>query len=505
MDTYLVEPTVTGQVDVKARTIIVFFVVSFLVAVLSGIPDRAGAVYFLAKAALCFLLILSLVLPSRIGIPLWFILLIAGWDLMQSSSGKLNVGEYNTASVWRLQFGPIRSNMIMITCLFVMILKTGHLVLDRRLKRAIVWFVSVPVLTGVMYGGFTSFARAMELRPDIRFALMLVGTIILFCGFFRKYPEYLGIMLAVFIGALLGRHLCDLLYWMLGLGQTMWGVSRGSVDSAKSGVVFLLLFSIYLIVGRKKILIGTIMGLLCGLLVIVFGTRMIWITSVLCCAVLFYVLGVKKGFLAFPVVLLVVALSWATIKYVKPESVEALAKHVEKEHIRGSFLRKLGGLRYAEFINSTSMNIKRGAVLWGSGYGGYYTDHVIAFPANLVDAHPEYAAKEGTFFYCHNYFSQILFKHGVLGLIIITSLWLGPAWWCYRYAYDRMNPSMFNGILACLIAFIPNSMLNLYWSGKGNFISAFIIAVLITVVERQYREVTNVPQRYEMEYSQSQV
>ena len=111
-----------------------------------------------------------------------------------------------------------------------------------------------------------------------------------------------------FIGALLGRHLCDLIYWFLGYGPRLAGATRVSVDSTKSTVVFLVLLATFLLMNKKKLFVGTIIGLGSGLLVIAYGTRGIWVTSTVCLITLLYMLGAKKAMIMTPITIILLAI-----------------------------------------------------------------------------------------------------------------------------------------------------------------------------------------------------
>ena len=482
---YMTEAQSADPFHISAGRIATFFIFGLVICSLSGIRDVSAPMFIAARGLLAFILLVSILAPSRFGVPLFFLVLLVSTDIIQSSSEQVVYGEYNIASVWRLFVGPIRPSWIVFGASLILLAKNWTFFVDRRVKLAIIWFVTVPIFTGILYGGFRTFARSVEVPADIRLGLLLITSILLFVSFIRRNPDKLSLLLAVFIGGLLAVHLRDVIIWFLGRGPLLGGVSRASVDSAKSTIVFVLLFGIYLIIKRGRIFLGTIITLASLLLVIVFATRMIWLTSAFCCMLLVYLLGAKRLLIAVPVVLILTFGTWKLIKSVQITSLDVVTRRAQSFSTEGggNYLSRLAPLRYAEFINSSNTNFKRFAFLWGSGYGGYYTEEAAPFPHVLIDAHPEYAASTGQFFYCHNYVFHMLFKHGIIGFIIISLLWLGPAWVCYKYVFNRGDPSMFNGILACILAFVPNAMLNLYWTGKGLLINGFIIAVLIVVAE----------------------
>jgi len=483
------EPSSSYAVDIRGKHIFLFFILALIVSGLSGISDTSGGVFTAARVILGAALISSVLMPSRYGIPLFLALVLVAPDLTQSASEKAMYGEYNIASIWRFYIGPIRPSWILAACVIIQIIKTRPIALDKRTKGAIIWFVTVPVITGLIYGGFTTSVSSIEVLADIRFGIMLITGVILFHSFFRKHPDMLGFVMALFIGSLLGRCLVDIIYWLTGYGAVMGGVSRASVDSTKSTVIFVLLYAIVMIMRRKKFLLGPIIGIGCVLLIIVYGTRMIWLTSVLCCVILLYIFGAKRAVIAVPIVILLAFGSLKLVRWYQVESLEVVAERARTltGGGGGSYIESVDPVRYREIVNSMNTSTKRLSFLWGNGYGSYYTEEVISFPLSLLNAFPEYSAATGQFYYLHNFPFQVLFKHGIIGMVIILILWIGPPWECFKTAFNRRDPSLFMGVMGCFLAFVPSSMLNLYWSGKGMLLSGFIIAVLLSIVE-QYRQ-----------------
>jgi len=478
----------SNDVDIKSKHIIFFFILGLVVAGLSGITETSGLIFTVASRGLLVLLIASLIMPLRWGVPLFFVLVLVGPDLVQAEWEVSLYGRIEVASIWRQRIGPLRPSWIILGCSLIQIIRTMKPVLDSRVKRAMVWFLTVPFLTGFMYGAHTTVNAASEIIGDIRYALMLIAGAVLSHSFLRKHPKSVGVVLAAFVGGLLGRLFCDVVYWIVGYGPQFGGVTRVSVDSAKSTVVLALLFAVYLLVIRKRIFLGTVLGLSSGLLITVFSTRMIWLTAPMCCAILLYMFGAKRVIIVVPVVLVLAFASLQIIRRVRAESIEALSgrtlgfeRAISGEE-EGNFLQRLDPMRYSEILNSVNVSMRRFSILWGSGYGSYYRDDVVRFPRKLISAHPEYAGSTGQFHFVHNFLFHTLFKYGIIGAFIIWSLWL-PAWVCYRRVFNRGNPSMFNGLLACLLAFVPCAIINLYWTGKAVFINGFLIAIFLSICD----------------------
>jgi len=482
---YLADSVVLG------RHIVAFFLLGLCVYCLAGVRDSWGPLFLGARAFLGGLLLLSLVIPTRVGIPLFFLLLLVCPDLMQGSSEKSLMGEYRTASVWQFFLGPIRAGWIIGLATIVQALRTMSLPLNKRVTRAILWFLTVPVFAGFIYGGFSSFAWQIEVTADLKTPIQWICSIILFHGFFRRHPHLLGMMLALFLGASVAKFLGDFCFWLLELSGPAMGSSSVSADSAKSSIVLLLLLAIYMLMTARRVFLGCALGLACGVLIVLFGTRLIWITSLLCTSVLMLLYGAKRATILVPFAVALGLGSVGVLRAVYPDAFERLMPATESfsdEQSGSNILMRVDALRYGEMLNSLDTSMKRWALLWGNGYGSYYNDDVMAFPTQLTDAHPDYSAKSGHFFYCHNYVSQILFKYGLIGLIVITGLWVGPAFECYKVVFNPKHPHFTHGFVGSCIAFIPNAVLIFYWPAKGLFLGGFILAVFLSVNERHREE-----------------
>jgi hypothetical protein len=507
VDTYTApRPT---SFDIRIKHILLFFTLGLAIAGLSGISETAGPLYAVASRSLFLLLIASLLMPLRWGVPLFFILILVGTDLAQTASEVEIYGRVEVASIWRLKIGPIRPSWLIFGSCLIQIIKTLRPVLDSRVKRAIAWFATVPFITGYIYGAHGAVNAASETIGDVRYALMLIAGIVLFHSFLRKHPSSISVVIAALVGGLLGRHLCDVIYWFIGYGPQLGGVSRASVDSTKSTVVLVLLLAIYLVVGRKRLLLGAIIGLGSALLVVVYGTRLIWVSSVLCCVLFLYMFGARKAIILVPLVAILAFGSLKLIKSIRGEAVGVAAEKAEAFERavggeEGNFVQRLDPMRYSEILNSVNTNLRRFAILWGSGYGSYYRDDVVRFPRKLISAHSEYAAWTGQFHFVHNFLFQMLFKYGIIGAFIVWSLWLGPARVCYRTAFDREDPSMFNGVLGCLLAFIPAAVIHLYWTGKAVFLNGFLIAVFLSISDLYTRGAIEPAPEIEAEHSLAQ-
>ena len=480
--------------DISVRSLLRYLACGLALVALSDVPNNWAAFFLLAQAILAFLLFLTLLLPIRPAIILLLMLAIAGQDIVSSGNTSLN---YSTASIWQLHVGPLNPSMIVFGVLFWRLFKIRKKTdLPPFVKWLILWLATVPVIAGLIYGGFFSGHAGVEVPQDLRFFLMPITTLILFLSILKRDPRYLTTMLAAFTGVLVARHFVDLIYVIANVGPVIAeGVSRGSTDSAKGGIVFLLFLGLVVVIIQKRLFLGILITIPSAFLLVSYGTRNIWITFVLGIFVLLMFIGVRRSiiFISLGTVLFMGGIS--SLQMLNPQSAEVVfnrSKDITEGRRADQFsvlvdyniLSRIDQIRYAQILNVFDSAGRRHAYLWGTGYGGYYEDLVAGFPRNLPSTYPQYSLDEGRYFMTHSFSTQMFLKYGVLGMILIYALWFIPIYklfkiWQQRSMFTPDQPIILNSMILCIAAFIPTAMFQTTWSGKGLFINGLIIAATL--------------------------
>lgn len=457
--------------------------------------------YIAAKVIIGLLLIAVILLPIRRGLLLLLLLAATGNDIVSSSNFDSLGISHSTASIWQLNFGPIRPSWVMFGCILVMLAKSELTTVTKPVKHALLWFGTVPLITGLFYGGLFSDHATTEVAIDIKFPLMLLGSILLFQSAIKRDRQYFGLILAALIGGLLARHLMDLILFALNYGPSIAeGVSRGSEDSAKGGVVLLAYFGICLLFLHRRFFLGITIAIPSVLLLAAYGTRMLWITFLLGSILIPFLLDIRKQVFYILVLVFITIGGSLALHKINEDSAEVVlarskmiteGRSVDKfvVNVDYNIASRIDPIRYAENLNIIDYLENRLAFLWGCGYGGYYEDSVIKFSKDIQSSYPDYSFTTGKFYRAHGYPTHIFLKYGIIGLIIISSLWLIP-WFklCKFFRNTNMfstnKPNHLNSIVLCMAAFLPTAILQLYWSGKGLFINGIIVATYIEFTRR---------------------
>ncbi len=482
--------------DVSVRSVIFFFCCGLALVFVSDVPNIWGGYFVVARVSLAVLLFITLLLPIRPAILLMLLLALAGQDIVSSGNVSATDLDYSTASIWQMGLGPLNPSMIITALLIWRLSRIRKKIIPSFVKWAFLWFVTVPVIAGLVYGGMYSEHAGVQVAQDLKFVIMLLTSIVLFLSVMRGDRKYLSQVVAVFVGVLFARHLVDLIYVIANVGPVLSaGVSRGSEDSAKGGVVFLLYFGLILFVIQKRPILGILITIPSVILLVAYGTRNLWVTFVFGVLVLLLFTGVRRWLILVPVGVVLLSVGIWALRLVNPRSLEIVqvrsrsiteGRPVDEFAVRvqDNWLSRIDQVRYAQILNVFDSLGKRYAYLWGTGYGGYYEDSAVLFQHDLKSSFAQYSLDEGRYFRTHSFSTHMFLKYGLFGMIFIYALWFIPLYglfriWRRRNMFAANQPLMFHAVILCIAAFMPTAMFQTYWSGKGLFINGLIIAVAL--------------------------
>ena len=478
---------------VSAKRILQFFLIGCFLCLISDIPSGSGVPYLVAKGFLYAILFSTVLLPLRYGLTFLVLIAVTGQDIIQSNSEVADTGQFVMASIWQGRLGPLRPSWVVFAYCLALYLKYPVRVRDRLVVVAALWFATVPVLTSYLYGAFETNHASKHIITDLKLPVLLISSILLYSGYFRRYPNQIRDFVAAFVGSVLARHFVAFAYWFNDIGSVHAGVNRASIDSTKFTLALVFIIAVYLVLVRKRFMVGGLLGSATGMLMAIYTTRMLWLTTVLGTMITLLSMRLNRWALAIPVVGILGLCSVFVLQQLAPENAE-LASNKGNRFSSGlthsNFLEQLDPARYAEIINVLDTSVNRMAMFWGSGYGAYYTESARPFPPRMEDAFPQYMFDDGQFFNCHNYVVLMYFKHGLLGLILISSLWLIPGLKCFLIL-RKHPPTYFSILYSSLVAFIPTTIFTLYWSGKGDILSGFCIAFYMVFSEQYATRKTN--------------
>lgn len=487
--------------DVRLSSVAKYALIGAICVILSDTSDGTPTAFFVTRILLLGLLYATLVLPVRTGAILLVVISLAGQDIAATNRDDV---QHTIAAIWQISLGPLNPSAVFFGCLAYQLARIRLYRPPPTVSRALVWFLSVPIVSGLLYGGVFLDGGISEYLTDIRFPLILIGSLLLYGSLLRSHPQWTHELAAALVGVLLARHFIDLIYLATNYGpQALAGVSRSSVDSAKGAVNLLILIGLLTVVVRRADrLIGAALVVLFGALSLGYATRLIWVGLFLGVMVIVVMLGASRTVLMIAVTPFLIVAGAALLTTLNPGSALVAAGRgatvagarpaasfaVDVEY---NWLSRIDPIRYGEAINVFESLGRRRALLWGAGYGGYYEDRAVDFEERrMPTSFPTSMFQAGRFFNTHEFVTHVLLKHGALGLVLIASVWLVPGVALVRvlrYGRDFKDrrPTLMTIIVGALVAYLPTSMLQNYWSGKGLFLSGIVVALCIHVARER--------------------
>ena len=402
--------------------------------------------------------------------------------------------------LWALRFGLISPRLILLASLIRVALCQRSLHVDKTLRIPIFWLATVPCLTMLAYGNGHTPLGANPVLNDI----MLVGQFFFAIVVFRSVRFDRGALLSVLFASFLARQFMDLAHFAAGTGIEFGTTIRVSSDSAKATNVLLGYAGLMCFLTRKSF---WPLLLFFGSLILLFGyqTRL---------DLLFFCIGVLMALLLrFSIFTTVIGVGTLVAALFLAVSVSSKATDVMyarfllpviegrlnlPSDVDDNLLSRVDPFRYACAINVWEDAIQRHYLLWGAGYGGYFTDDVVYLGDENDAAFTYEEYTHGLFFRVHNYFLHEILKYGLVGMGLLTCVWLLPAIQAFRRLRAEEQSEDFSGvseIILCMlwavvIFLLPHAMMRLFWSPKGLFLGAALIAICLTLSEEGVRAFT---------------
>ena len=497
--------------DIQGKEIVKFFFYGCALVLVSDVPANLGVLFHASRFSLFLLLLVSAFIVNKkptVSILLMTMLLMAGRDF--SVADEFNEITHSSASLWELRFGAIRPSWIIFSILLIHVLQCFRFQKDEEnkisphIRRVIVWCSTVPFVTSIIYGGFGTNFPVAQFVTDIKFPLMLIATTVIFYHHYQKNSGFLITTLAAFVGVILARHFVDLIYLVFDFGSLLGeGVNRVSIDSAKGCIIFLVFWGFCMIWTRTNRQFGVILSILSLILLITYGSRLLWVTFFLGSVILLSICGRQRISILITIAILSLIGGLALSAY-RPETAalalvraktitHGRAKESFSVKVEDNLISRIDPTRYAEMLNIFDISMQRFSFFWGNGYGSFYEESVVEFPIELEDtgsAFPSYSLETGKYYFAHSYLLHVFLKYGFGGLIVISALWLRPGFRLYKEfkyhipIFEIDHSRILYATMLCLTVFLPTAILQLYWSGKGLFINGVIIASCLTFVER---------------------
>lgn len=472
--------------QLSLRLLLSFIAIGLVFVAVADVPNTSF-LFEIARFIVISAAIAIVFLPIRYSVPLLVLMLITGRDIDAQA----------TASIWNFSVGFANPSWFVFLLVAAQLFKLRKsLKIPLFLKVAIVWFTVIPVLMGIIFGDLNGSFAAAEWIVDLKLPMLIFGMFILISTFIRINPSQGIIVLSVLVAGLTARHLADLLYLFIGYGPTFEGsidgANRVSLDSTKSGIVFLVILGILLVATLpRKAVWGFLIAIPTVMVAESYGTRMIWVEFFLTIPIILIMVKWRQLPLAIITIAIVLVAGSGALYVLHRETADFAFGRAQTAaegetpetflvDVEYNFLSRIDPLRYAQIVDILETAGNRKSWVFGSGYGSYYTDIPVRFPTHIKTSFSDENYEAGRFYRSHTFVMHFFHKYGVAGLVIMISFWTLPAYVLIRrFRRESKLPSMEILLVGALTAFMLTAMVENTWSGKGYAFNGVLLALTI--------------------------
>lgn len=458
-------------------------------AVLSDVPATSGTLFMIAKFLVSTVAILSLCLGKTQGVCLLLIVLVSGRGLAMSESGE----QISLASIWIGNLGPLTPSLIVFSLIVLHAIRNVKTIPSGFFRFAVCWFAIVPTLAGIFYGNFSDGYARSFFKSDLRLPLMLFLGWLVFSSVCKNSNNASKRLLASFFGALFARHTIDFIQSIVQTATTSLNHANSiSLCPAKGLIIPIFYFAVLGILYTKRTFIFSLISTFSLYMLITYSQRHLYITALLGIFALPKLVSKKQLLAGMPIISTALIAAIAFLIIARPDTAHYVYLRSSTffdpdRTTRGvdvdlNFFSAIDPIRYAEILNILHQSIKKGSIIWGQGYGGWYSESVAKLHIDLQNAYPPEQIASGRYFSAHDFPSHILLKYGIAGILILTFIWLKPI----NHALKQLKINVLQLtpedriiwlLHSALICTVPTAVLSLWWSGKGCLLAGLILAL----------------------------
>lgn len=453
--------------------------VGLLLGAIFSIDANHGVLFYLARIITGTVALSVFVVPLRLIYAPFAIIVFLMADLTQTSQQVAEVGVVPTASIWQMAFGPVSPAVLVLFCLLVALLRLSR-VTTLRLHRLIFFYFFVVSVFVSVFNGFLqeSFARFIA---DFKILVFFYLSILFFGAYTRAFPRETLRVIQVFALFFVVSLLIQVLI-SFGRGESSLadsGYLHASLDSSKGLILVVTFFAIAKILQRRKVVLWSLILISSLYLMISYQTRWLVVT---------FALGLMLTIPLYPLRKRLALLAWA-VPLVSIAAMTLIAFESEALKImlvRFSFLGDINTasslvdielVRGSAIVNSTNHLWGKGSVLWGLGYGSWYSDNLIPMLDLNVSAFDEDSLQSGKFYRVHDFFFHFLFKFGVAGLLIYLWVFVQPLMQLWKSRRSILNRPGGYELLTGVFGIAPTVITYMWFTGKGGILSGLYIVI----------------------------
>ncbi len=480
------EALTAGLRRLSPSNCLLLVVVAVVLSFVFNVDNSRGVLFQLAYAISLAVAFSVIVIPRRfIVLPLAAIVMLMP-DLTQTAAQVDALGQLTAASIWQVRVGPLTPAVLVFICLSIVLLRMSMVSTLRLHRLVLVYFFGVAIVVSFLFGyPQQSMARFIT---DFKIALLLYFSLLIFDAYFRTFPEELYRTMQVFLMFLIGAVVYQVLQQYLLSPANDLGLSyeHTSLDSAKGLTLVLTFLAIARIARARRVLFWTAVACATLFIVASYQTRWLILTFILGLAIAFFAIPAKRRLLLALSFTPIFALAIAALIVFESETLRIML-------VRFYFLGQVGSgwgiseievVRTGAIINSLHQLWEHNAVLTGMGYGSWYTDAFIPMPNLTTGAFDEESLLSGRYYRVHDFTFHFLFKFGIIGLAVYVWLFVRPLRQLWKQRHGLVQRAGGTELLLVFLGLAPTVITYMWFTGKGNIVCGFYIALCTAWVAR---------------------
>jgi hypothetical protein len=454
-----------------------FIFVGFFFSSIFRIDDTIPFLYFpVLLIALC-IYVSILFLPKILLIYPLFILILVMPDLTQSSNELDVLGVIKSANLWQFSIGLFTPSTFISLMLLIILIRLYSKSTINIFNTSFIYFAFLMPLISIYFGFLqNSFSRFFS---DFKIVIFFFLGINIFQSYYKRFSGELWKTTQTFIYLAIGNFLVDVIKYLFFSNNTTLSQSyyNLSMDSGKGIILIFFFYSLLNLQKRKNILFNFVIILSVILLLFLYQTRWLLVVLILGLLILVLFIGLIK-YIKFGIVIIIFSIIIISfLNSINLESWEIMKLRFDFiENIgQGNNLTDLDFTRGGTIINSMSTVYEKKAILTGLSYGSWYTDAYFPMLNLTTAAFEEDSINKGQFFRVHDFLFHFIFKFGIIGLVIYTTIFFKPMFEVWKVKKHLLKKTFDQTILLTYLGILPMVLTFMYSTGKGLLFSALFI------------------------------
>ena len=478
MENIITRFTNTSYDSVTGKDFLVFTIVGLLISLIFRVDEGLIYLFYISTILWVGVLFSVFFLPLKNLIYPILILMVSMQDITQSAEEVEEIGVRLTATPWQFFLGPITPAFFVLACIMVCFVRLYKFPTKNQYNKVFIYYFIIATLVSIYFGYLGAVNRFVA---DAKIPMFFCTSLVLFTSYFRRFPESLIKISAVFFAFCIGNFALDILKLFLGTTQVVStvGYSNLSLDSGKGLISIISFWAIASIAEGKRIVFNLVIVVLTLYVLLAFQTRWLVVTFILGIIFISFFLGViRSTILAIPVIVFFIIAVPIMIQIAPEVWRVTLLRFSFIENISAdASLEDIELARAGSIYNSLNTLLENRSFLTGMGYGSWFNDNYFPMPNLTISGFDEDSLNSGRYYRVHDFSFHFLFKFGIIGIWIYAGAFFKPLSNIWKKRIYYRNDSFARKVSIIIFGICPLALTYMWFTGKGLMFCAFYIVI----------------------------